>query len=171
MPGFDDELSATIALAKASLERREAAMRAAEAAEREQAQKISDQFAQIKSRAMHFKHNYLEPLFKKVQKGVSEAGFHFVSNYINDEDQYRGKVGNTLECGEFCFVEAAIEFNLKKSIARVEAQTSKGSCYSKWQDFDEASSLPWFETNVAQAIGKLLESGEVPLANIVRFKN
>ena len=169
MSAFDDKLSATIAAARENLAKREEARRAAETKEREQAQLVAEKFAQMKSRAMRYKHMVLEPLFGKVQQQVNEAGFHFIGNYINDEGQYRGKVGNTLESGEFCYLEAAIEYDLQKSIAHVEAQTRRGSCFSVSQEFDEATSLSWFETNVAQGIGKLLESGEVPVANLVRY--
>jgi hypothetical protein len=169
MPEFDEHLTASIASAKAKLAEREEAKRAEEAAKRERAQALADRFAGVKSRAMRFKHNHLEPLFRKAQGEVNQAGFHFVGNYINDEGPGRGRVGSTLESGESCFIMAAIDYSVEQSTARVEAQTPSGSCFSQSQDFDENTSLAWFQTNVAEAIGKLLETGEVPIANVVRY--
>jgi hypothetical protein len=169
MTEFDLQLSESIASAKAKLAELEQAQRFAEAAERKKAQKIADQFAEVKGQAKRFKHNHLEPLFRKVHQKVSEAGFHFVGNYIDQEEPNRGAVGSTLESGEDTFVRAIISFTLDSSTAFVDARTSKGQCYSANQQFDEATSLAWFERHVALAVGKLLESGDVPMAGMVRF--
>lgn len=131
MPEFDEHLSASIASAKAKLAEREDAKRAAEAVKQQQAKALADKFAEVKSRAMRFKNNHLEPLFRKAQQEVNQAGFHFVGNFINDEGQLRGRVGSTLESGESCFIMAAIDYTLERSTARVEAQTASGSCYSQ----------------------------------------
>ncbi len=171
MPEFDDDLSASIASAKAKLAEREQARMAAESAEREKSRALAERFAEVKSRAMRFKHNQLEPLFRKLHQKVSEAGFHFIGNYINDEESNRGTVGNTLECGERCYILAAIRYDMNKSLAIVEAQTPKETCHSARQEFDEATALKWFEANLAEATGKLLASGEVPTSNAVLYNH
>ena len=169
MTEFDQRLSASIESAKAKLAEKEEAKRAAEAAKQQQAQALAENFAAVKSRAMRFNNNHLEPLFRKAQQEVNQAGFHFVGNYINDEEEGGGRVGSTLESGESCFVMAAIDYSLERSTALVEAQTRSGPCFTKSHDFDENTSLEWFQTNVADALGKLLETGEVPTANLVRY--
>ncbi|HUE69880.1 MAG TPA: hypothetical protein VMP01_03240 [Pirellulaceae bacterium] len=169
MPNFEDHLTASIASAKAKLADREKVQREMEAARLEEARARAARFFEVKGRAERFKNNHLEPLFRNVQKKLTEAGFFFIGNYINDEQENRGTVGSTLECGEHCYLQAVIVYSPDKSVARVDAQTSKGACYSASQDFNEGSSPAWFETNVAEATGKLLESGEVPTANVARF--
>ncbi len=168
MPGFDDSLTASIAAAKAKLEERERILRVAQQMEREQARAVAEKFADVKGRAMRFSNNKLEPLFRKLQQKVAEAGFRFIGNFIDDEGPHQGVVGRTLECGEDCWIQAAIDYSLDKSIARVAARTSKGLCHSASQEFSEATSLEWFEANIVESIGKLLESGEVPSGGFVR---
>lgn len=168
MPAFDDDLTATIASAKAKLAEREQAKLALQAQEIEQARAFTEKFANVKNRAMQFKHAHLESLFRKAREKLSDAGFDFIGNFINDEQESSGTVGSTLESGEDCCVQATINYSPEKLTARVDSWTSQGLCFSATQEFKEETSPTWFETNVAQAIGKLLESGEVTPARAVR---
>jgi hypothetical protein len=159
---FRSKLAASISAATSKLDGDEQAVLDAAAAAREKTRLENERFATIKSRAQRFKHNKLEPLFREVLQQIGEQGFAVGGGYEEYDGENHGIIGCTVETAGDWVIRAVIMYGLEKSTVRVEAQTAKGQCCSASATFDENTSLDWFESQVVEAAGKLVESGGLP---------
>src|SRR5262245_27286541 len=155
---FDAKLAASTSAAKSILDEKEKAAQSAAVAEREEARTAAERLADIKGRASRFKHNKLEDLQRRVLRKMGEDGFAVVGNYVEDD----GVVGITIDTHGDWVIRAAIYFGPNGSTAHVDARTPDESCHSASQAFDEATSLVWFEDQLAEAVGKVEATGYLP---------
>jgi hypothetical protein len=155
---FDSKLEASISAATSTLDDKDKSARAAAASDREQAVTAAERLAAIKSCAQRFKHNKLESLQRKVLQHIGAAGFAVVGDNVDDDSA----VGVTIDTHGDWVIRAAVHYGPNGLTARVDARTPDASCHSASQAFEEATSLPWFEDQMAEAAGKVMATGYLP---------
>jgi hypothetical protein len=166
---FESRLAASVSVAKGTLDEREKAANDAAAAQRQREQIEAERLAAVRGRATRFKHKHLEPLQRVLLQQFGKAGFAVVGNYVDEHRPNGGTVAITVDTGGDWVIKAAIMYRTDDALACVDARTSAGPCYEAHQAFDDATALPWFESHLAEAARKLIETGNLPRVNIVTY--
>lgn len=176
MSSFESKLAASLSSAATQNAAREEATK--EDRERRQAdeRQLADQLNRAKSTASRFKRDMLEPLFARIQKGISEQGWLADGNYIEGHAVLSGVVGQKLESGK-CELGASVGYDVAADefFLNVSSSIPGSECHNAvkpiWFDsFDDAAALAWFEDELAKAVGKWVGSGQLRRSNVVTHK-